>query len=132
MSSPAAGNFPAAGRLVVLANVANSEGHCMTYPADASRNAVLAVPHPDLLNPRGITITCAACNAARDWLLIHVQPDLVFVRCRCTHEWREHDLETADVTTARGDIADEREWESFDEMYRGPGFDGLLAGAIWA
>ncbi|MFJ1703286.1 hypothetical protein [Kitasatospora sp. NPDC088346] len=56
----------------------------MTNPADADRNphrnVVLAVPHPAPLNPRGITITCAMCNAARDWLLIHVQPDMVFVR----------------------------------------------------
>ncbi|MFJ9523377.1 hypothetical protein ACIRPK_34690 [Kitasatospora sp. NPDC101801] len=96
----------------------------MTNPAD--RNATLAVPHPEPLNPRGITITCAACNAARDWLLIHVHPDLVFVRCRCTHEWREHDLEAADVTASCGEDRPEREWESFEEMYRGLGFDGLF------
>ncbi|WP_051838317.1 hypothetical protein [Streptomyces sp. NRRL WC-3742] len=102
----------------------------MTNSADDHRNShhpvVLAVPHPEPLNPRGITITCAACNAARDWLLIHVEPGMVFVRCRCTHEWREHDLETADVTAVRGATANERVWASFDEMYRGLGFDGLF------
>ncbi|MFF7990145.1 hypothetical protein ACIOGZ_15300 [Kitasatospora sp. NPDC088160] len=107
----------------------------MTNPADADRNphrnVVLAVPHPAPLNPRGITITCAMCNAARDWLLIHVQPDMVFVRCRCAHEWREHDLETADVTTARDDTGDHQVWESFEQMHRGLGFDGLLAGTVW-
>ncbi|WP_051824123.1 hypothetical protein [Kitasatospora aureofaciens] len=101
--------------------------HDFYNPApEPARTAVLAVPHPAPLNPRGITITCAACHAARDWLLIHVQPDLVFVRCRCAHEWREHDLETAHVTAARGDTADEREWASFEDMYRGLGFDGLF------
>ncbi|MFB7472561.1 hypothetical protein [Kitasatospora sp. NPDC056184] len=102
----------------------------MTNRADANRNphrnVVLAVPHPEPLNPRSITITCAMCDAARDWLLIHVQPDLVFVRCRCAHEWREHDLETADVTAARGDIGEDRVWESFEQMYCGLGFDGLF------
>ncbi|MFD7577291.1 hypothetical protein [Kitasatospora sp. NPDC059817] len=103
----------------------------MTNPANADHNpqhrpAVLAVPHPEPLNLRGITLTCATCNAARDWLLIHVQPDLVFVRCRCAHEWREHDLETADVTAARGATEDEHVWASFDEMYQGLGFDGLF------
>ncbi|MGW4647199.1 hypothetical protein [Kitasatospora sp. NPDC004289] len=101
----------------------------MTNPA--GRNTTLAVPHPGPLNPRGITITCAACSAARDWLLIHVHPDLVFVRCRCTHEWLEHDLEPADVNEARDNSFEEREWASFEEMYRGLGFDGLLAGTIW-
>ncbi|MFE2725027.1 hypothetical protein [Kitasatospora sp. NPDC059327] len=108
----------------------------MTNPADAEhdphRTEVLAVPHPEPLNPRSTTITCARCDAERDWLLIHVQPDLVFVRCRCTHEWREHDLATAHVTTACGDDGEPlREWESFEEMYRGLGFDGLLAGTVW-
>ncbi|MFG2822637.1 hypothetical protein ACGFX4_24780 [Kitasatospora sp. NPDC048365] len=108
----------------------------MTNPADPDRdpqhrNIVLAVPHPQPLNPRGITITCTMCNAARDWLLVQVR-NLVFVRCRCTHEWREHDLQTAHVTAARGNDGEPlREWASFDEMYRGLGFDGLLAGAVW-
>ncbi|MFE6867837.1 hypothetical protein ACFVFS_14875 [Kitasatospora sp. NPDC057692] len=103
----------------------------MINPANASHNphqhpATLAVPHPGPLNPRDITITCARCGAARDWLLIHVQPNLVFVRCRCAHEWHEHDLEAADVAAARNDAADEREWDSFEQMYRGLGFDGLF------
>ncbi|MCX4753469.1 hypothetical protein [Kitasatospora purpeofusca] len=103
----------------------------MTNPADADhnphhRNATLAVPHHEPLNPRGITITCAMCNAARDWLLIHVQPDLIFVRCRCAHEWHEHDLDAADVTATRGDSGEEQEWASFEEMYRSLGFDGLF------
>ncbi|GJF32612.1 hypothetical protein KNE206_53120 [Kitasatospora sp. NE20-6] len=103
-------------------------GH-QPQPAEP-KPATLAVPHPDPLNPRGTLITCAMCKADRDWLLIHVHPDLVFVRCRCTHEWREYDLDIADVESARSrsGVAEEREWGSFDEMYMGLGFDGLFRG----
>ncbi|MFF2041908.1 hypothetical protein ACFVVX_15885 [Kitasatospora sp. NPDC058170] len=94
--------------------------------------ATLAVPHPGPLNPRGILITCAMCAAERDWLLIHVHPDLVFVRCRCAHEWRERDLEASDVEASRDAGGDEQEWESFEEMYAALGFDGLLRGAYFA
>ncbi|MFC9331329.1 hypothetical protein [Kitasatospora sp. NPDC057015] len=85
---------------------------------------VLAVPHPEPLMPRGIVITCAACEANRDWLLIQVGP-LVFVRCRCAHEWQERDLGAGEVDTARTE-GPEREWETFEEMYRGLGYDGLF------
>ncbi|MFF2956999.1 hypothetical protein ACFVVU_37370 [Kitasatospora sp. NPDC057965] len=85
---------------------------------------VLAVPHPDPLTPRGIAITCALCGAGRDWLLIQVN-GIVFVRCRCAHEWQEPDLEGGDVDIAHTN-GPEREWTDFDEMYRGLGFDGLF------
>ncbi len=100
--------------------------HDFHNPApEPTPTVILAVPHPAALNPRGITITCPNCRAHRDWLLLNVGPQ-VFVRCRCAHEWCEHDLEAVDVTAARGDIEGEREWESFDEMYRGLSFDGLF------
>ncbi|WP_329581971.1 hypothetical protein OG500_19310 [Kitasatospora sp. NBC_01250] len=85
-----------------------------------------AVPHPDQLNPRGIVITCAVCGASRDWLLIQVRT-LVFVRCRCTHEWQEHDLEAVDFDGSHS--GPETEWESFEQMYRSLGFDGLFRGS---
>ncbi|MFC9331412.1 hypothetical protein [Kitasatospora sp. NPDC057015] len=87
--------------------------------------AVLAVPHPAALRPRGIVITCAACGAGRDWLLIQVG-DLVFVRCRCAHEWQEHDLGAGEVDGARIPGGPEREWDSFEHLYAGLGFDGLF------
>ncbi|MFJ9446711.1 hypothetical protein ACIRRH_33355 [Kitasatospora sp. NPDC101235] len=90
--------------------------------------STLAVPHPNPLSPRGMLISCAQCQATRDWLLIHVHPNLVFVRCRCAHEWRETDLEASDVAEARDDNFEEREWDSFEEMYQGLGFDGLFSG----
>ncbi|GAA2266992.1 hypothetical protein GCM10010430_60180 [Kitasatospora cystarginea] len=92
----------------------------------------LAVPHPGPLSPRGMLISCVQCQATRDWLLIHVHPDMVFIRCRCAHEWRERDLEAHHVTEARNDSFEEREWGSFDEMYRGLGFDGLFRGVYLA
>ncbi|MFB7672662.1 hypothetical protein ACFC26_14755 [Kitasatospora purpeofusca] len=87
-------------------------------------NIVLAVPHPSALHVRGIVVRCAACDAVRDWLLIQVGA-AVFVRCRCTHEWQEHDLGAAEVSEVRLS-GPEREWADWDEMYRGLGFDGLL------
>ncbi|MEU9074524.1 hypothetical protein AB0D22_07555 [Kitasatospora sp. NPDC048538] len=99
----------------------------------------LAIPHPGPLSPRGMLISCAQCQATRDWLLIQVRPNrsptdpnLVFVRCRCAHEWREPDLEAHHVTEARDDGFEEREWDSFEEMYRGLGFDGLFRGMYFA
>ena len=84
---------------------------------------------PALRLARGIPITCANCGARRDWLLLSVRHQ-VFVRCRCAHEWREPDLETGDFDSAYS--GPEREWDDFDQMYRGLGFDGLLSGVIWA
>lgn len=89
------------------------------------RTIVRAVPHSHELNPRGITITCDHCGARRDWLLINVRAQ-VFVRCRCAHEWHEPDLETGDFDSAYS--GPEREWDDFDQMYRGLGFDGLFRG----
>ncbi|MGW2542133.1 hypothetical protein ACWC5I_15000 [Kitasatospora sp. NPDC001574] len=89
--------------------------------------AVLAVPHPAALRPRGIIITCAVCGASRDWLLIQVG-DLTFVRCRCTHEWQEHDLDADEVDGARSPGGEEKEWANFEELYAGLGFDGLFRG----
>ena len=92
------------------------------------RTDTLAVPHSGPLSPRGMLITCAQCEATRDWFLIYVHPDLLFVRCRCSHEWYEVELEAVDLTAARGEHFEQREWSSFEEMYRGLGFDGLLHG----
>ncbi|MFJ4676910.1 hypothetical protein [Kitasatospora sp. NPDC088783] len=86
---------------------------------------VLAIPHPAPLTPRGTLITCPTCGAERDWLLIQIGAD-VFVRCRCTMEWKERDLDAEDVAGAR-QPGPETEWASMEEMYRGLGFDGLFA-----
>ncbi|PYC71035.1 hypothetical protein C7C46_27000 [Streptomyces tateyamensis] len=99
--------------------------HANTEHDLADRPVTRAVPHPEPLNPRGIVITCAACSASRDWLLIQVRT-LVFVRCRCAHEWQAHDLGAGDFDGSYS--GPETEWDSFEQMYRGLGFDGLLRG----
>ncbi|MFJ3790373.1 hypothetical protein [Kitasatospora sp. NPDC090091] len=105
----------------------------MTNPANADWNTfdrpvIRAVPHPNVLDLRGITITCPECDADRDWLLLNVRRQ-VFVRCRCAAEWHEPDL-TRDEFDEHF-TAPEREWDAFDDAMTGLGFDGLLAGTIW-
>ncbi|MFE9427926.1 hypothetical protein ACFYNO_33790 [Kitasatospora sp. NPDC006697] len=99
--------------------------------AEFSPTPIFATPHPAELNPRGITITCAKCGACRDWLLLAVR-DLVFVRCRCAHEWREPDLTRAyfDLHFVAPEDECER-WDDSEDSMRALGFDGLLAGATW-
>ncbi|MEZ0064337.1 hypothetical protein ABIA32_000315 [Streptacidiphilus sp. MAP12-20] len=87
-----------------------------------------SVPHPDELRPRGFLITCAHCHATRDWLLVEVLAK-VYVRCRCTHEWLEPDLDLETFDGLFGYV--EAVWSSYDEAVRAAGFDGFLAGAIW-
>ncbi|QMU74600.1 hypothetical protein GXW83_01180 [Streptacidiphilus sp. PB12-B1b] len=89
---------------------------------------IRAVPHPDELNPRGITITCDRCGARRGWLLLNVRAH-VFVRCRCAHEWNEPDLTRADCDQHYTEP--DREWDDFNTAMTSLGYDGLLAGATW-
>jgi len=91
--------------------------------------AIRTIYHRDALTPRGIAITCARCHGQRNWLLICINSAL-FVRCRCTHEFREPDLTLADFNALFTHI--ERVYEGgLEEIYRSTGFDGLLAGAEW-
>ncbi|MFJ9459122.1 hypothetical protein ACIRST_29040 [Kitasatospora sp. NPDC101447] len=92
------------------------------------RTVIRAVPHPDELRPRGLAIACARCGATRDWLLLNVRA-LVFVRCRCAHEWHESDLTRADFDESFTSV--ERTWSTLEEAMTALAFDGLLAGAIW-
>ncbi|WP_404869341.1 hypothetical protein ACI1MP_22405 [Kitasatospora griseola] len=94
----------------------------------SSRPVIRAVPHPDVLNPRGFVIACPNCDAIRDWLLLNVRRQ-VFIRCRCAAEWHEPDLTRTDFDEHF--TAPEREWDNFDDAMTGLGFDGLLAGTIW-
>ncbi|WP_225447654.1 hypothetical protein [Streptacidiphilus sp. P02-A3a] len=87
-----------------------------------------SVVHSEELRPRGFLITCAYCDATRDWLLVEVLAK-VYVRCRCTHEWLEPDLDLDAFNDLFGEIT--RVWDSFPEVVTSLGFDGLLAGTTW-
>jgi hypothetical protein len=84
--------------------------------------------HPDELRPRGFLITCAYCHASRDWLIVEVNAK-VYIRCRCTHEWLEPDLDLAAFNDLFGEVT--RVWNSLPEVITSLGFDGLLAGTTW-
>ncbi|MET8623691.1 hypothetical protein ABZW30_08035 [Kitasatospora sp. NPDC004669] len=100
-----------------------------TGPAPAAgRQVIRAVPHPAPLDARGIPIICSQCGAGRDWLLLNFGRQ-VFVRCRCSHEWPEPDLDLEFFESSFG--GPERAWEDFDQAVTGLGFDGTLAGTYW-
>nr|WP_223242643.1 hypothetical protein [Streptomyces sp. CBMA123] len=82
--------------------------------------------HPAELALRGMPVTCSACRAGRDWLLLNHRRN-VWVRCRCGNEWLELEITRKD----------------FDAMIANPtwthhpdtdaarvalGFDGTFAG----
>jgi len=84
--------------------------------------------HPDELRPRGFLITCAYCHATRDWLIVEVHAK-VYIRCRCTHEWLEPDLDLDAFNHLFGTV--QAVWDSFDDAVRAEGFDGFLSGTVW-
>ncbi|MFB7124557.1 hypothetical protein [Kitasatospora sp. NPDC056273] len=88
--------------------------------------AVRGLLHPAELALCGIPVTCSACRARRDWLLLNHRRN-VWVRCRCGNEWLEPEITRKD----------------FDAMIANPtwthhpdtdaarvalGFDGTFAG----
>ncbi|MFC1400819.1 MULTISPECIES: hypothetical protein [Streptacidiphilus] len=83
------------------------------------------IPHGGELRPRGFLITCAYCDATRDWLIVEVLSK-VYIRCRCTHEWLEPDLDLDAFNDLFGEVI--RVWDSFPEVVAGLGFDGTFAG----
>ncbi|MEY9848440.1 hypothetical protein ABH940_005543 [Streptacidiphilus sp. BW17] len=84
-----------------------------------------SVPHAEELRPRGFLIICAVCEARRDWLIVEVLGK-VYIRCRCTHEWLEPDLDLTAFDAMFGEVS--RVWDSFAEVTTGLGFDGTFAG----
>ncbi|TDC75695.1 hypothetical protein [Streptomyces hainanensis] len=73
-------------------------------------------------------LTCTACGAERDWLLILVE-DRVHVRCRCAYQWYEPHL-PADWYRAHCG-APEQVHHNPEAANRATGFDGTFAGAYW-
>lgn len=65
-----------------------------TQPPSGPR-ATRYLSHPPELSLRGIPVMCSACRARRDWLLINHGRD-VWVRCRCSNQWPEPEINRAD------------------------------------
>jgi hypothetical protein len=87
-----------------------------------------SIVHGGELRPRGFLITCAYCLATRDWLIVEVY-GRVYIRCRCTHEWLEPDLDLDAFNDLFGEV--DRVWDSLTDVITSLGFDGLLAGTTW-
>ncbi|MGW1667012.1 hypothetical protein, partial [Streptomyces microflavus] len=94
-----------------------------TYDQD---NLAMCTEHPDELRVTGIPVRCPACDARRDWLLVHHHGH-VFVRCRCAHQWHEPDLDADDFDTLTTGPPD-RYWPTYTEALTSLGFDGTFAG----
>ena len=82
--------------------------------------------HPGELRPRGFLITCAYCGATRDWLVVEVY-DKVYIRCRCTHEWLEPDIDLDTFNGLFGQV--HQVWDCFNDAVVGFGYDGTFSGA---
>ncbi|MFC1417796.1 hypothetical protein [Streptacidiphilus cavernicola] len=100
----------------------------MTDPADCHPAVIRVVPHPDELRAGGATVRCPHCNARRDWLLLNVN-ELVFIRCRCAHEWPEPCLARTDFD--QHFAYPEQYWDDATTAMTALGFDGFLAGTTW-
>jgi hypothetical protein len=112
----------------------NPVPHIPDYPIMVPEPAlgsplIRIVQHPDELNPRGFPITCTACRAERDWLLLETLRR-VFVRCRCGHEWEEAELD-AEFFDANFTYAD-RVWPNADQALKALGYTGEFAGIYFS
>ena len=96
-------------------------------PAVPHEQPVRIIKHSAPLRPRGFAITCPSCGAERDWLLIH-RPRTrgVFIRCRCTHQWIDPELDLESFEAMY--IYPEQDFDSAEAIIEATGFDGLFSG----
>ncbi|GAA2377600.1 hypothetical protein [Streptomyces carpaticus] len=90
---------------------------------DEAATSSWAVPFEIPIGDR--LITCMACGARRDWLLIRHR-DAIHVRCRCTHQWCEPALPVSWYAANHGPIVGV--YRTGEEVNRLEGFDGTFAG----
>ncbi|MGC4998502.1 hypothetical protein [Streptomyces sp. DT195] len=94
-------------------------------PADGP-GAIRCVGHPHELALGGMPVTCSACRARRDWLLINHSRN-VWVRCRCGNQWLEPEISRADfdalIASPYGTT-----YPSVEAGLVALGFDGVFAG----
>ncbi|MFF0714057.1 hypothetical protein ACWEVM_22095 [Streptomyces bauhiniae] len=88
--------------------------------------AIRCVGHPRVLTLGGMPVTCSACRARRDWLLINHSRN-VWIRCRCGNQWLEPEISRAHFDTL---IASPygTTYPSVEEGLAALGFDGVFAG----
>ncbi|MEY9846354.1 hypothetical protein ABH940_003441 [Streptacidiphilus sp. BW17] len=99
-----------------------------THPPSGP-GATRCLTHPSELSLRGIPVTCSACRARRDWLLINHGRN-VWIVCRCSNQWLEPELSRADFD-ALITVPDGTTYPSVEQGLAALGFDGLLAGTCW-
>ncbi|MFE3198520.1 hypothetical protein [Embleya sp. NPDC059237] len=101
--------------------------HPMPEPGTYDQAAlVVCAEHPDELRVTGVPVRCPACDARRDWLLVHHRGH-TFIRCRCAHQRHEPDLGTDDFDNLTAGPPD-RYWATYSEALVSLGFDGTFAG----
>ncbi|MFD3846320.1 hypothetical protein ACFWVB_10625 [Streptomyces microflavus] len=93
-------------------------------PSDPGATRCLS--HPRELSLRGIPVTCTACRARRDWLLINHGRN-VWVCCRCSNQWLEPEISRADFDALIA-IPDGTIYPSVEQGFAALGFDGAFAG----
>ncbi|MET9205507.1 hypothetical protein ACFVG1_00340 [Streptomyces bacillaris] len=71
-------------------------------------------------------MTCTACRARRDWLLINHGRN-VWVCCRCSNQWLEPEISRADFDALIA-IPDGTIYPSVEQGLAALGFDGAFAG----
>ena len=82
--------------------------------------------HPRELALRGIPVTCTACHARRDWLLINHGRN-VWIVCRCSNQWPEPEISRADFDALIA-TPDGTTYPSVEQGLAALGFDGAFAG----
>ncbi|MDH6709116.1 hypothetical protein P3T27_005862 [Kitasatospora sp. MAA19] len=88
--------------------------------------SVRGLLHPAELALRGMPVTCSACRARRDWLLLNHRRN-VWVRCRCGKEWLEPEITRKDFDALIANPTWTR--HATTEAARvALGFDGTFAG----
>ncbi|MET8539875.1 hypothetical protein ABZW03_04345 [Kitasatospora sp. NPDC004799] len=88
--------------------------------------AVRGLHHPAELALRGMPVTCSACRARRDWLLLNHRRN-VWVRCRCGNEWLEPEITRKDFDAMIANPTWTHHADT-DTARVALGFDGTFAG----
>ncbi|WP_371602266.1 hypothetical protein OG345_05095 [Streptomyces sp. NBC_01220] len=88
--------------------------------------ATRCLSHPHGLALGGISVMCSTCQARRDWLLINHGRN-VWIRCRCSNQWLEPEINRADFD-ALIDSPGVTNYPSVEQCLVALGFDGSFAG----